>query len=253
MTFIKEFFNFYSSFLVTIVGKRRFFNFNSIYKKAISILLLGNILSFMLGLLLMVTIAYTFSIFNYPKPTYNNLLKHTGDCINNYLFLPFLFGCILAPIFEELVFRLPLRYTKANLIISIIALYLLTFISKNAMCALVNGTFIERFKYEKFILFLGITALTVVLVNIKAINKLLIKIINEHGWWLYILLSILFGIIHTEPIRVLANLPWLIAQGGVQIAFGLYWGYLRLTYGIKYSIMAHAVWNFLILILTHNF
>jgi hypothetical protein len=53
-------------------------------------------------------------------------------------------------------------------------------------------------------------------------------------------------IFHTEPSFILENIPWLIAHGAPQIAGGFYLGYIRLSYGIKYSILAHSVLNLLL-------
>jgi len=248
MNLIKEFIAFYISFLKFAIGKKQYFYFKSSYKK-VAYFFTGNIISSILAVFIMVLLAYILNFFNYPKPIYSDILKHHSDCMSNYFFLSLLFGGILAPIIEELVFRLPLKYTKWNFVIAIIAFYFLTFVSQSAMCDLTVGNLMERFTYKRSLIFLLILIFTIILTNIKAIEKLLGSIINSHGWWFYFLLSILFGSIHTEPLLILKNFPWLILQGAPQILAGLYFGYIRLSYGIKYSILTHSVWNLVALIL----
>ena len=66
--------------------------------------------------------------------------------------------------------------------------------------------------------------------------------------WFYYISSVLFGLVHVfnyENSEDFIYTFWLVTSA--QIFIGLLFGYLRVTYGLWYAILLHAVHNFVIL------
>ena len=156
-----------------------------------------------------------------------------------------LIGGILAPIFEELSFRLPLRLSFTNIFIAVIASVItFTFISKSSILSIYNTQQINFSCYSLLIpAILLITFFTFKIISLFKNSTFMYSIFI----WM---LAILFALSHGyENIFSLQSFIYVLVSSTTQLLAGLYYSYLRLQFGIKLSIIIHCFWNtFLVLL-----
>jgi hypothetical protein len=145
-----------------------------------------------------------------------------------------LYGILLAPIVEELLFRLILVFNKKNLIVLIFTTFAL----------LVNFTLREE--VVKIALFL-LLAVNLIIVY-KYENQCKVYFIRNFKV-LFFLIAGLFAFLHFFNFLGISRsnflfLPLLVIP---QFILGLILGYIRITYGLVYSIFFHVLINCLIL------
>ncbi|NJK29195.1 MAG: CPBP family intramembrane metalloprotease [Acaryochloris sp. RU_4_1] len=145
----------------------------------------------------------------------------------------------VAPLWEEAVFRLPLRYTPSNLAIPIslgMILVVLMFVGKDLSKAV-------------FLAFLGVVMVLGVALRFWLKEKVGSKTIHRfyEKWigWLFYGLAISFGLVHLSNFTSLAGQAWLLAPLLVlpQTALGIFLGFIRLRYGFWWSVLTHAFHN----------
>ncbi len=123
--------------------------------------------------------------------------------------LIFFFAVIIAPLFEEMMFRLILKFRYNFLILWPIQLLILLQISNK--------------------------------INLL---KTILNYWNKFYGWIFYLISIAFGLIHIlnfEPsLNIYLLAPVLVAP---QILIGINLGYLRIRFGLIWSILFHAFYN----------
>ena len=127
--------------------------------------------------------------------------------------LIFFFVVIIAPLFEEIMFRLILKFRSNFLILW--PLRLLIFLQINSKINLL---------------------------------KTIRNIWNKFYGWIFYLVSIAFGLLHIlnfEPsLNIYLLAPVLVAP---QILIGINLGYLRIRFGLIWSILFHAFYNGILL------
>lgn len=149
---------------------------------------------------------------------------------------------VFVPIYEEIIFRLPLKFSKQNLFLSLASLNFMTF-------------------YHTF----GITILISISIIIAFIPYL--QIIPEFYYeqldyiWkkyfpiIYYGLAIIFGFIHLYNFNNLVFVQFLLFPLLVsnQIIMGLIFGYVRVTYrnGFIYCVLLHFFINLPLIIAAH--
>ena len=149
-----------------------------------------------------------------------------------------LLAVIIAPLTEEIVFRLPLRFSRQNILISIVF-----------MLIPVSGLMVQGRNHQQ-IVFWGLWGLIgAVLYGVW--SRILCQINRRTGerWfarhlsWLVYGSSIVFGLLH------LMNFPrsaWIAAPVLVlpQFTLGLLLAYVRIKFGFQWSVLTHGLHNF---------
>ena len=143
-----------------------------------------------------------------------------------------LYAVFAAPIIEEILFRSWLKWTKRNIYILIITLISVVGLS----------FFRHRFQhiYIMLILLLLVVALIYLLKNIK-VEPFIAKHFKCFLWSS----SIVFGLVHAS--NCTGNIWYIIGfsfiLGSPQIVSGFILGYIRMNYGLRYSILFHFLVN----------
>ena len=151
-----------------------------------------------------------------------------------------LLAAILAPLTEELCFRLFLRFSHIKLALS--AIFISLFVSELFDTSSING-----------LALLGIYILVGVLTYV--LSKLFISksrgenLFKKHIGKLFYLSVTTFALIHSGNYlninSILIVLPILVLP---QFFAGLFFGYIRMNYGFLWSVLMHSAYNFLTLI-----
>ncbi len=197
------------------------------------------IYSYLLSLLFIVLFVFLIMIVDYlvvnlfDFPSILNLFKEHKEQIDTYN--PFRV-VLLAPIIEEVLFRLILKYSKLNFIIffSFLSFYI------------INGTFLN-IDYKSYELYVYIVFL---LISIKYINKYdeyIKNIIKKNNKAIIIFSIITFGLIHIFNIKPLYWELALIYPIYVlpQISMGYFITNLRLKFGFIWGVALHILINFM--------
>lgn len=156
----------------------------------------------------------------------------------NQIPLPYLkriiLGLFIAPIFEELLFRLNLVINKKNLIGFLIT------------CLFLAIFFFFKGSNLKLILFISILLIFLIILIYFTQYKLII--ISNYRFIFYST-AILFGLLHIFNYSGIttSNIVWTPLLVIPQIIMGLLLGYLRVTYGFIYAVICHSLINIPIL------
>ena len=153
-----------------------------------------------------------------------------------------LFGVIFAPITEEVIFRSLLRFKKINII-----LFIITLTAYVAIAAF-------HFKTLNVILALFILISFIILLTTIPTSKIESFISSKFKYFFYGT-SLIFGLLHIFNFtgNLYLMLAFLIILTAPQIVGGLILGYIRMNYGLVYSILFHITGNgFIIILLSHN-
>lgn len=161
------------------------------------------------------------------------------DPFADNFFITFFWFCIFAPITEEIAFRLHLKFRSLNLWLSY------SFLS----------AFFLRLSYKiNIFLFIAIAILIFILTLLLVLERKRIHIKlkwfwSENFWFVYYFSSILFGFLHFGNYQFeYKNLPFIFVIVLPQTIAGLFLGYLRIKFGIIWSIFLHFLNNSIILI-----
>lgn len=143
-----------------------------------------------------------------------------------------LIGVILAPFYEEIIFRSLLKFKKSNIILFIVTLTILITIS-------ILNTKINLGIVLIIILFSFITLLI-----IFPRNKIELFISLKFKYFFY-LTTISFGLVHilnfTGNVYLILVFSFILT--GPQLVLGLILGFIRMNYGLIYSISFHILVN----------
>lgn len=139
---------------------------------------------------------------------------------------------LIAPVFEEIIFRSLLRFTKKNLIRFSIATSLLIVY------------FISQLYIPNLIITAVVLSGILILTSLYTREKIEQFIHSKFSYFFYAT-AILFGLGHAfnfgGNIYVLLALSFIL--GGGQLIAGLILGFIRMKYGLIYSIIFHALIN----------
>lgn len=156
-----------------------------------------------------------------------------------------LIGGFLAPMFEELAFRLPLKRSLKNIFIALMAsLVLFIFLNKQSIVTFYNTQHIN-FSTNQLII---PAILLIIVLTFKTILRF-----GYNSFWYGIfvwILAILFAISHGyNDIYSIKSFIYILLSTVPQLLGGLYYSFLRMKFGIYSSILIHSYWNaFLILL-----
>ncbi|PLX27867.1 hypothetical protein C0583_01360 [Candidatus Parcubacteria bacterium] len=192
------------------------------------------------------------------------LLKTQHGEVDNYLEDFFLDGSVLivvflvfffGPIIEEMTFRLVLRYSPINFSFFLLFVFLLFSQSDNIVGRFIQENFIILERSMGWYLFLFVAFVLFCLIGIamaQAIKSSKFSIVLEYifeNYFVYIFYSLacIFAFLHIFNYYNLDNfwllMPVLVAP---QFVIGLILSYIRMRYGITWSIFYHILHNSLI-------
>lgn len=156
----------------------------------------------------------------------------------------FVFACLIAPLIEEMLFRLCLRYSKLNF--SVAAGFCFFIFSDLLIKG--RGIFGEDnpLSLRIGLVFIIIAIAYSILQSNPVIDDRLTKFWSLHFRLIFYLSVISFGFLHVtnleNSLTVFLLAPMLTLP---QMAGGFMFGYIRLKYGILYAVLLHAANNFM--------
>ena len=181
--------------------------------------------------LVLVYIALTFTIALFAL-VICKLFNITHNEIGLTPLMTILVGVILAPCYEEIIFRSLLKFKKSNII-----LFIATATALIAFCV---------FK-SKIILVIVLSILLITLLSSLIIfSRSKIELfISTHFKYFFYVTSITFGLIHAFNFtgNIYLILAFSFILGGPQIVLGFILGYIRMNYGLIFSILFHMFIN----------
>ncbi|HNW57407.1 MAG TPA: CPBP family glutamic-type intramembrane protease [Bacteroidales bacterium] len=184
-------------------------------------------------------IAIVYIIISSPLNFINHLLIRTLSLnekeINENFFRTFIMLAVFAPVFEEITFRLLLKPKKRNLIVfatSALTVSILFFLGNQLLLMSV-------------LLFAG-TISSMVIFNKKILHAFQKFFLKKFVYFFYFS-CIIFGFVHIfnyEPVGIMMFVlsPLIVAPA---VLAGIFFGYVRMKFGIMYSILFHACINLL--------
>ncbi|MEI7603552.1 MAG: hypothetical protein WCJ19_00860 [bacterium] len=158
---------------------------------------------------------------------------------NEPLIIIFITAVVLAPIIEEFVFRLALKFRPSYLsIMSFIILFMIV----PSYASFFPKTIIFELLY--LVLCIVLSLILFMLIRIKRINSFISNIYINHFRWIFYLLTILFSLSHIQNYNNLLSVFYLIPILGLpQLFFSFSNSYIRMNYGFIYAIAAHSLFN----------
>lgn len=149
-----------------------------------------------------------------------------------------LYILIVAPILEEIMFRLPLKFNRINLFISLLTFYFFFYLRYAGLYASFLG--------PQLITTIFFVALCWFVVYYLCKNSFYKTIFTKYFGVLFYLLAITFGLLH------ITNFIEFVPQNLIffspifafhQVIMGLFLGYLRVKKGLIWSIALHVCFN----------
>lgn len=148
-----------------------------------------------------------------------------------------LFSILLAPFFEEVLFRSLLRFKRSSILI----------FTSTAIALVAYSIF--RSKFVQPIL-LSVIVLGLFLFLTIFTRKKIESFISSKFKYFFYSSSIIFGYMHafnfTGNIYLILTFSFIL--GGPQIVLGLILGYIRMNHGLKYSFLFHMIVNMSIIL-----
>ncbi len=155
-------------------------------------------------------------------------------------------GVILAPLIEELTFRLGLKFNKFNISISLSLLFLVALqIFSFPIPVLISENIINLGNLQGVVnMALLVTLISILIFVILSILKVNFEPLKKNFKWILYLSALIFGLIHLTNYSNLGNMlllaPFLVAP---QIIAGLNLGFLRMKYGFIWGYLGHVLHN----------
>ncbi|MCK8520421.1 CPBP family glutamic-type intramembrane protease [Aquimarina sp. D1M17] len=159
-----------------------------------------------------------------------------------------LVGGIILPFFEELTFRLSLRFKPTYFVVSSIVLsyYILTKFVFFTKISAVDDSFMMRVAIS-----IAIGLVLFPIVNIKQVKDTLAQFWSTNFRAIYYLSCVFFAWAHITKYEVnLTNVLLLPILTLPQLMSALLYGYLRISFGFKYPLLFHMFTNLLALSLS---
>lgn len=159
------------------------------------------------------------------------------DPINLTLQMKLMIGVILAPVYEEIVFRSLLKFNNKSIVLFIVTV--ISFIS--FYCYRLEITYVVFFSF----LLLCIS----IILFMFPFNKIR-SILSSNFKYFFYASATIFGLLH---IANFSGDGWLIMAFSFilcapQIVLGLVLGYIRMQYGLLYCIIFHMILNLSVLV-----
>jgi hypothetical protein len=160
--------------------------------------------------------------------------------IEDNCFFELLLGIVYAPLFEELVFRLPLSFRKKDLFIACFVL--------SGMLTIKLGKRMDS-EAEKTLVCFGILFLTTIfcLILDRLKNLPVDKLKDKYGKYIVLADMIIFACIHITNVSNFEAhlLPVYIIRVFPQFCFAVSVSYCRIYLGFRYGVLLHMAWNVL--------
>lgn len=163
-----------------------------------------------------------------------NGAQKTASNQNNALYF-----LLLAPIAEELIFRLPLKISRVNIFISAVMAYFLFYLSHKPISSLITAN--ELIKVTAFI--------SLIILVLSILKERILSFVQHQyfGVYFYAMITV-FGLLHVT--NFLSAIPGnLIVLAPLfafhQVIVGFFLGYLRLKNGLIWCILLHSLFNLL--------
>jgi hypothetical protein len=169
---------------------------------------------------------------------YDLIIKYEEFDIFKYGFaIAMILGGIVAPILEEFVFRWQLRKPKVSVWFVMISMAFLT--------SSFTGNEYAKFFIFIFFIVVGLAVFPV----IEKLNRMKsVKVFRGYYVFLFYYTAIIFGYVHIANIKGLTMAdPSFIIYISAQIFGGLSMGYIRVKYGLGYSMIMHGCFNAVVL------
>ncbi|MES2829429.1 MAG: CPBP family glutamic-type intramembrane protease [Bacteroidota bacterium] len=162
------------------------------------------------------------------------IAKHqTFDLFAHGFWWAFIMGAFLAPAIEELIFRWQLKKPKASLWFVLLSIGVI-------------GVTATKNDYARFFIFVALIVISFLLVSYteKLQRRKTIPLFRTYYIFLFYYTAIVFGYSHIGNVKglTLAD-PAFIFFTGSQVFGGLTLGYIRVRYGLRYSILSHTMFN----------
>jgi hypothetical protein len=148
-----------------------------------------------------------------------------------------LFALLLAPLFEELVFRLSLIYSKLNLSIS------LSLAIASIITSVLDIRLLTLFGGVTF--FFAFCSLYIVLNNLTDFQLKIESFWEKHFILVFYILSFLFGIFHMANYQLnsFSALTLAFVFSVPQIIGALFLGFVRIRLGFIWAVVMHVLFN----------
>jgi len=173
-----------------------------------------------------------------------NEYEEKFDILKKYgLTVALLIACIVAPLLEESLFRWPLRG-------GYLPIYFMCFTLALVTDYFINSTYL---KWPIYIVFFFISLIVRGYFKRMNIRRRVVFQRQSFGSLFYYSATI-FGLIHLTNIKDLTlSDPAFIIFVISQFFSGLSMGYMRIKYGLIYSILLHSIFNFIMILLEFFF
>lgn len=159
---------------------------------------------------------------------------------------------ILAPVVEEITFRLPMRFNARNLsvfVAMLIVLFLFGQWINQQIAPLTNNHAFEILARLSVKLLLAALLAFVLYQVLKNFDPALVRFRDQRFTLVFYFFTILFGFAHISNAQYSwHNLLYIIPLTLPQIISGLFLGYTRIKLGLKYAVLQHAIWNLLLVL-----
>ncbi|MBE9468798.1 MAG: CPBP family intramembrane metalloprotease [Bacteroidetes bacterium] len=209
---------------------------NALYIKKILITICITIVSVITGLFLFVLSNLILTKLNIVPPDVVNHGKVLA--IETFsIYQIFFLSAILAPIIEEIIFRLPLIFNNLYLALSISSFYLL--LKLLAKVDFYMGNYDFEYIITHTVIGVSLFIVTLLILKIKWVKNTLLNIYKNKFGLLFYSIAVVFGIIHYPGELSLYMFSLTIPQ---TIA-GIFNGYVRLKFGFQYAVLMHLITN----------
>lgn len=141
---------------------------------------------------------------------------------------------IIAPVMEEIIFRYALRFSK-----SVAALVV------SAFFGYTSYLFLNDTLHIGIGIALSICGFPIFRIAFEYFEQPIQAFWKKHFTLIFHFLAITFGLIHLTNYENVSNYIFAIPLILSQLVSGYALGFVRLKFGLKYSILQHAAWNFI--------
>lgn len=153
-------------------------------------------------------------------------------------------GALVAPLIEEITFRLPLRFSPTNLALSV-------FFALRIIASYISRQYFPHentFLYSWIIPIIFAAVLFSLCQSPQWKSRIMDWYVQKFSVFFYSL-TILFGLLHITNYSDVRNILLIIVLLGIpQIIVGIVLGYIRITYGFGYGLLMHSLYNAFLLV-----
>lgn len=172
---------------------------------------------------------------------------HRGDGKRDFFHF-FIVPCVIGVVFEESIYRLPLKFSSFNISVSILIMWI--DFPLNHFLISTNKHFSDISNIKLIIIKVLIIISIGFILNQKKIRCILQNFWTNYFKWIFYSFSLFFGLLHiTNYILTLSLvlLSPLICFGS--IFSGLVFSFLRVKYGFIYCLLFHFLYNSILYLL----